>query len=87
MSAFRRSGREAQGRAPSPCNAAAQVSIRPLLVTRAVVVNGTIDDSGTVQAWEAWKLVEASRPAPPVEPVWIDDFAIQAALAWEQGVA
>lgn len=52
----------------------------PLLVTRAVV-NGTIDDSGTVQAWEAWKLVK-DRPAPPVEPVWIDDFAIQAALAW-----
>jgi hypothetical protein len=52
----------------------------PLLVTRAVM-SGVIDDAATVEAWVAWKLVK-DRPLPPVEPVWIDDFAIQAALAW-----
>jgi hypothetical protein len=54
----------------------------PLLVARAVQ-NGTLDDAATRDAWEAWKLVR-ERPAPPVEPVWIDDFAIREALAWAQ---
>jgi hypothetical protein len=57
----------------------------PLLVTRAVE-RGVIDDYGTAQAWEAWKLVK-DRPVPPVEPVWIDDFAIQAALIWAKSSA
>lgn len=52
----------------------------PLLVTRAVM-SGEIDDGETVEAWEAWRRVK-DRPAPPVEPVWIDDFAIREALAW-----
>lgn len=52
----------------------------PLLVTRAVM-SGEIDDGATVEAWEAWRRVK-DRPAPPVEPVWIDDFAIREALAW-----
>lgn len=52
----------------------------PLLVSRAVK-GGQIDDWATVNAWQAWQLVK-DRPAPPVEPVWIDDFAIRAALDW-----
>lgn len=52
----------------------------PLLVSRAVKA-GLIADWEIVNAWQAWQLVK-DRPSPPVEPVWIDDFAIQAALAW-----
>lgn len=52
----------------------------PLLVSRAVS-NGTITDDEIVGAWQAWQRVK-DRPTPPVEPVWIDDFAIKEALVW-----
>jgi len=52
----------------------------PLLVARAVEA-GRVDSEEARLAWAAWKHVK-DRPPPPVEPVWIDDFAVREAVEW-----
>ncbi len=54
----------------------------PLLVSRAVV-SGQIDDASARSAWDGWnKVRDRYNPTPPVEAVWISDFAIRAANEW-----
>jgi hypothetical protein len=54
----------------------------PSLVERAVR-SGQIDDDESKLAWSGWqKVKERYNPTPPVEPVWINDFAIRAANEW-----
>lgn len=52
----------------------------PFLVYRAVVT-GVLTDPSIQRAWAAWDKVR-SRPKPPTETVWIDDYLIRDALAW-----
>lgn len=53
----------------------------PLLVARAASQNRLAPEAQ--EAWEAWKLVkDRYNPTPPVKAIWINDFAIRAAVKW-----
>lgn len=54
----------------------------PLLVSRAADRN-ELYATACKDAWNVWKTVkDRYKPTPPVEPVWISDFVIDAAVAW-----
>lgn len=52
----------------------------PFLV-RNGLVHGRLEWPGALQVYRAWERVK-HRPPPPVEPVWLDDYLVEACARW-----
>ena len=53
----------------------------PMLIANAATRKAPRVPKAVIDAWNGWRIPKETEP-PPVEPVWIDEFLIDAAMKW-----